>query len=338
MLMVRTPSQLAIPFKASRVRAKRAAPSVWLLPCFTLASASLRRSSLRGGRVNVDCHLLCVNAKACIASVPFMSNAGSVQASEAAVASGSIQEGAPARSAAPQRHVIISLAEPSCLMLQASLNLPSWCFKQVSDVQLRAVFASPMTKTLNWCAFVQKVQAHVEQALQEVPVPDHLIIQDFNAKLLDQVSDEQTLLKLLARTARDNTKAVEQYLHYLVYNVKGSHVRLLALATAVQPPLVKAIPEAWPGCRARAATHELSRLFWASWLQALLRQLWQGLAGSCGLVRVCSSRGDGDGCSRQSRKTRSSLFTNAFDRPGLIRKDLGRRGIAGEWRSLNWLY
>jgi hypothetical protein len=130
-------------------------------------------------------------------------------------------------------------------------------FAGYTDVQLRAVFASPMTNPLNWCAFVQKVQADVEQALQEVPVPDHFIIQDFNAKLLDQVSDEQTLLKLLARTARDNTKAVEQYLHYLVYNVKGSHVRLLALATAVQPPLVKAISSRRLGL---AAGHVLRRL------------------------------------------------------------------------------
>jgi hypothetical protein len=79
----------------------------------------------------------------------------------------------------------------------------------------------------------------------------------FNANLLDQVSDEQTLLKLLERTARDNTKAVEQYLHYLVYNVKGSHVRLLALATAVQPPLVKAISSRRLGL---AAGHVLRRL------------------------------------------------------------------------------
>ena len=37
-------------------------------------------------------------------------------------------------------------------------------FAGYTDVQLRAVFASPMANPLNWCVFVQKVQADVEQA------------------------------------------------------------------------------------------------------------------------------------------------------------------------------
>ena len=110
-------------------------------------------------------------------------------------------------------------------------------------VQLKALFSDTWEDAQRWCKFVQATQAEVASRLlqQATTVRNPMEVQELNTLLLQEVSDEQTLLVFLRRQTRSEKAATKQFFHYMEYNVRSSHTKLLRLLTGARAALEVAL-------------------------------------------------------------------------------------------------
>ena len=110
-------------------------------------------------------------------------------------------------------------------------------------VQLKALFADTWQDPQRWCKFVQDTQLEVTNRLQSrmLQTRDPMQVQALTTRLLQEVNDEQTLLVLLRKLARGEHSAAQQFFHFMEYNVRDSHPKLMRLLSGARAELEVAL-------------------------------------------------------------------------------------------------